>query len=146
MRDNVSMDAQAFVLQQMNDALTQVTACFAGAPASYYDVKITSQAFTPAETLAHFSECYLAFEKSLTGEEHAWGTYEPADTAPEALMADFQRRHAAAVQVLSGSPSDEVLKHASAYLTAHDFYHVGQLVLARLEVEPEWSHYSIYGM
>lgn len=108
---------------------------------------IPSHSMTPFQVLGHLTECCHAFMKSANGEEHAWGTFQPASTTFADLTQEWQQTREQAVEIaLSRSEDPKVVHHAIDFLAAHDYYHVGQLCTHRLGLNPEWNMYSIYGM
>ncbi|HMS55749.1 MAG TPA: DinB family protein [Fimbriimonadaceae bacterium] len=113
-----------------------------GMEEAHYGFKVTPQAMTPAETLEHLAECYVAFQKIASGEQHDWGSYSAPDKSPAALMANWEAERAKAVAFALSD--DSHAEHAHDFISAHDHYHVGQLALIRMAVDPSWDPYSIY--
>ena len=112
-------------------------------PSDQWDARINDQTMSAKEVVAHLTECCLAFQKSAKGEQHEWGTYVPADTSVEGLLATMRAERAACGAMLA-SANDDQLKEAFMYIHTHDAYHVGQLVSLRLTLNPEWNSYAIY--
>ena len=46
--------------------------------------------------------------------------------------------------VQEAGDDEKTLRNAAAYITSHDFYHVGQMATFRLTHSPGWDAYSIY--
>lgn len=113
-----------------------------GMDEAHYSHKVTPQAMTAAETLAHLAECYVAFQKIATGEKHDWGSYVAPDNSPAGLLATWEAERAKAVEFALSDESHA--EHAHDFISAHDNYHVGQLALVRMAVDAGWDPYSIY--
>ncbi len=100
---------------------------------------------SPRQHATHLSEAYVAAVKHAKGEKHDWGSYQPAGSTWDAVLQDWRTRRAEAVEALLGAGDDESLKSASDYIVGHDHYHVGQMCSVRLNLNPQWNAYSIYG-
>lgn len=129
---------------QFEDAGHQVSQAIAGLDDPGMDHRPTPGGLTPRETLRHLAEAYVAFAKSCRGEKHEWGTYEVQDTSTEALVAHWRRTREDAVRLALEQSEPANLLNACAYIVAHDYYHVGQLVQTRLAYDPSWNSYAIY--
>lgn len=136
----------ALLLAALKDARQQVAACYQDAPDGFADVRITPEAMTPAQMIGHLNECYIAVEKEAKGERHEWGTYDAGGKSLAELVAEWEARHAEVTAKAEGGVSLEVAKAILSFVILHNAYHVGQLVLARLQVQPDWNVYAIYGM
>jgi hypothetical protein len=136
----------ALLIAALEDVRRQVAACYADAPEGFADVRITSDAMTPKELIAHLNECYVAVEKEANGEKHEWGTYDAGGKSLGDLMSEWEARHSEIVAKAEAGVSLDVAKAMLTFVILHNAYHVGQLVLARLQVQPDWNVYSIYGM
>jgi hypothetical protein len=135
------------LLQKQIDGVgLQISAVFNGLDDSQADIKAAPHMMSPRETSIHLAECYEASEKAARGEEHSWGTYQPAGTGLTELVAEMKSKREAAVQAISGAEPDKAVHAATDYIILHDAYHVGQMCANRLAVDPEWNAYSIYGM
>lgn len=121
----------------------QLEACFAGMDADDWESRLTEQAMTPLEIAAHLAEAYQAFITLTEGREHRWGSFKIEPNTPEAVLSEMFRLRQQAID--SVGERDVMIRAAFDYLTAHDAYHVGQLVLARLQVHPDWNFMAIYG-
>jgi hypothetical protein len=42
------------------------------------------------------------------------------------------------------SDDDKILQSGAGYIVGHDNYHLGQLVITRMALDPSWEPYSIY--
>ncbi len=112
-------------------------------PSDQWEARINDQTMSAKEMVAHLTECYIAFQKSTKGESHEWGSYVPADSSVEGLLAAMRSERAASGALLEAA-TDDHLKEAFMYIHTHDTYHVGQLVSLRLTLNPEWNSYAIY--
>lgn len=138
------MKTTEFLKYQFDDGEYQIEKCMEGLTEAEFDTRPSPHAKSPREILEHLCECYEAFLASTEGKSHSWGTYAIENKSSANLLATFRdlRRRATAAAV--AQEEEETLKHAHAYIVAHDNYHVGQLALARLTLNPEWDGYSIY--
>ncbi len=137
------MTTNEFVVRQIRDTGNQVRKSLFDLPEEHWNARINDQAMSPAETLAHLTECLLAFQASTEGREHAWGSYAPSDTGPQGLMNAWEAERGKVLE-MAESLSEEHLGHASDFVALHDAYHVGQLCNLRLLLNPEWNAYAIY--
>jgi len=138
------MNATEFLKHQLEDGLFQLEKCVEGLDEKGFDTRPAPNAMSPREIVEHLCECYVAFIASAEGREHSWGTYSIEDKSSANLMKTFRELRAQAAAMATDKSHGETLKHAHAYIVAHDNYHVGQLALARLTENPEWNPYSIY--
>ena len=137
------MTAKELLEFQIDDAGYQLDQVLSGFPEAAMDHKAEGLTMTPRESISHLCEAYLALDKTIKGEKHEWGTYQPVDTSTASLLSEMKSLRDSAVAG-SLTDDDDKLKEGHAFIVAHDYYHVGQMCLARLAVEPEWNCYSIY--
>lgn len=137
------MTTKELLQHQINDSGFQLDKVFDGIDASL-DAKLTEKAMTPRETIAHLGECYTAVITETGGGKHEWGTYTPATTEWPALWNDVKDLRAKAAAAAVEKEGWE--EHASGFLPAHDYYHIGQMAALRIVRDPEWDPYSIYNM
>ncbi len=130
----------------LKDAGFQLEQVFLGMPEAAVDRKLSPNGMSPREILQHLTECYLAFQEESRGEKHDWGTYKAPDTAWEALHRSWAEARAESARIAQETDDPNLQAKAIELLALHDAYHVGQLSLIRLDVEPDWNMYSIYGM
>lgn len=138
------MTAQDLLRSQIEDSGKQLTAVLAGLTEGQADFKAVPSAMTPRELLIHLCEAYQAAITELAGGKHEWGSYAPPSTDWLPLVDTFQGLRSEAARAAL-SEDDHGLKTGSAYIVAHDYYHVGQLCQARIALDPNWDPYSIYG-
>lgn len=137
------MDATELFVSLYDSGGSQLGAVFADFPADAWDKKVTPGSMSARETAVHLSEAYVACGKHLEGEEHSWGTYTVDTDDPQRLIAHmFKERDVLKMAALKKGP--EEFRTVLAYSSNHDYYHVGQMVALRLEVQPDWDSYSIY--
>lgn len=140
------MEASAVVLAQLEEVGGQLERCVEGLSAQNWSYSVNPHAMTAAQMFRHLSECCVAFQKSLSGDEHQWGSYTVDSDDPEEIMKIWKEERKKAVDGLAAADATpEMLMNASHYLVMHDAYHVGQLVTLRLTINPQWDSYSIYG-
>ena len=75
-----------FTAETLDTTAKQIEAVYRGLPEPDWDKRLDDKSMSPAETLAHFTECCLAMQTTVAGGEHDWGSYEAVDTSPEGLM------------------------------------------------------------
>jgi hypothetical protein len=138
------MTATDLIKDQLDDSGYQLAKVIDGMPESGFDHKLTDIAMTPREQIAHLCEAYECFSVNAGGGKYEWGTYtaETGDTA--ALTVEFSKQRQKAVSAALSDASDEKIKLANDYIVGHDYYHVGQMCLSRLAVQPDWDSYTIY--
>ena len=138
------MDAKELFVHEFDDAGYQLSQVFAGLPEESWDAKVHPSAMSARETAAHLAEAYVACSKEVQGNEHEWGSYQPASAEPQGLLGALtQERNAARAAVLA-SADPHALKSGLAFTANHDYYHVGQMATLRLHLDPEWDAYCIY--
>lgn len=138
------MTALEFLQHQLNDGRFQIERCYEGLDEAGLDYRPAPQAMSPREILEHYCECHQAFLDSTEGKKFSWGEYSLPDKSGPALKRTFEDLRSRAEAAIAANPDETTLKNAHAYLIAHDAYHVGQLALTRLALNPEWDPYSIY--
>lgn len=136
------MTAKELTLWQMEHVGKQVEKAVDGLSDAGWDHKPSPGAMCPREIIEHLCECVVAFDKSTKGEKHDWGNFSIDDKSPANLLSELRRLRSAALA--SVTDSDEILREAFLFGSAHDAYHVGQLCAARLDLDPNWNPYSIY--
>lgn len=129
---------------QIDNVGKQLTAAFVGASEAALTTKLTPEGMSGYEMLDHLGDCYSAMIQSTSGGgEYAWGSYKLPDGDFNSKWATLQDlRSKAKAAALGGS--EDALKHAFDFISAHDAYHVGQMALLRLQHEPGWDPYSLY--
>jgi uncharacterized damage-inducible protein DinB len=137
------MDALQISLTASDKALRQFTTALNGLSEAESAAKLGEHSLSPNEMTLHLAECRAAVMAQIAGQEHEWGTFQPAEgEAPTAALERMQgEAKAAAAAAADPAKAAEVVMD---YMALHDAYHVGQLVTYRLTCQPEWDHYSIY--
>ena len=139
------MTGSELIQAQIDMLTTQVEACYAGLAPEDFERDIVPQMMKPARVLDHLAECVHAFLAKKDGAEYdQWGVTGLTGTLEERMAAYRELRELAKAGI-AGREDEQALIAASDFLTAHDAYHVGQLVTMRLTLDPEWNAYSIYG-
>lgn len=138
------MTAKELVLGQLNSTGKQLAEVFTNLPDSAADVKISSASMTPREIAGHLCECYIAFDAASQGKQHEWGSFVAPDLPMNQLVSHLMDLRNKAVQIVTDSDQDTHLGEAMDYVSNHDSYHIGQLVLARIQADPGWDPYSLY--
>lgn len=129
---------------QIEDAGYQVVQAITGLDDAGLDYRPTPTGFTPRETLIHLAEAYVALAKTLSGEKHEWGSYEMPDTSAPKILETWLQTREETIRIAMSKTEASDITHIHNYLIAHDYYHVGQLVQARLAYDPSWDSYAIY--
>lgn len=140
------MTAKELALHNVADTGYQLEMVFKGLSDADWDFKVNDTAMSPRELAAHLSDCYLAYDRSQRGEPHEWGSFQSKATDGPSAYAEMLAHRATAVKWLDDAATDKALKESSAYIALHDAYHVGQMCLTRLKLDPAWDGYSIYKM
>jgi hypothetical protein len=138
------MTAAELLKDQLDDSGYQITKVLEGMPESGMDHKVTPGSMTPREQISHLCEAYEAFKINSAGGKYEWGSYKAAAHETGALTAEFQAKRGEAVAAALANPTPETMKHAHEFIVGHDYYHVGQMCLARLAIQPDWNSYAIY--
>lgn len=138
------MTGKELLQYQLNTVGHQINKCIEGLDESQVDAKANEQSMSAKETLIHLTECYLASQAALRGEDYAWGSYQAPDSSWAAVLGAFQSTRGNTVHQVIESTSDKALRIGTDYMALHDAYHVGQMVTLRLTLTPDWNSYSIY--
>jgi|SRR5579862_9266229 len=136
------MTANQLLDYQISQSGRQVEACLSGMTSEAFESK--TNGMSPQEILIHLSEAYQAFLTVAKGEKHNWGSFVVADRSMSAVLDIFRNLRQEAAELAASTGEEAVIKEGYDYVVAHDNYHVGQLVLSRLQSEPGWDAYSIY--
>lgn len=138
------MTGKSLLEHEMTQSGNQLSACLNGMSEAAMDMPCSPVGMTPRAILEHLCEAYEAFILSCKGGTYNWGSFAIPDKSTENVKAVFTELRNRAVTSALESDDETNQKHAYDYIVAHDNYHVAQLVLSRLQVEPEWDSYSIY--
>lgn len=136
------MTGQELLQYQIDDCTYQLQKVLEGMSEETLNYRLNDSAMSPRETVAHFCECYTALLAASRGEQHSWGTFKVADCDTQPLLAEFWDLRGKAVATNDGS--EKASKNLHMFLLAHDYYHIGQMALVRVTLEPSWDPYSIY--
>lgn len=113
-------------------------------PSEAFDKKATAASMSAKETVSHLAECFVAVEAALDGLEYQWGAPPDLGERPQEVSEEFfRRRSSTAARLVAAGDKGATL--GVDYLAMHEQYHIGQLCLLRMEFEPGWNAYSIYG-
>lgn len=138
------MTGKELLQYQLEQVGKQLDACLDGISDTAFNTKCAPNGMAPGEILEHLCEAYQAFVAHTTGEKHSWGTFSIHDKCADNLKKVFHEMRAAAVAAALAGEDEDRQKGAYDYIIGHDNYHVGQLVLARLQVEFDWDSNAIY--
>lgn len=138
------MTALTLFQAQLEDAGFQLSKVLEGMPETAMDLKATEGGMSPREQIAHLMEAYEAFLCQSAGRDYEWGTFKPSRSDSNGLIDEFQVQRGKAIAAALAKEDDASLLQANMYILGHDYYHVGQLCLARLAAQPDWNPYSIY--
>ena len=137
------MTATELIAFQLDDVGNQLKKVLDGME-KHKNHKVCDKSMSPAETIEHLCECYQAFTTESQGGTHEWGSFFLSDKSWESLTSQFTSMRDRAVRLAKASEETRVLRAASAYMVAHDAYHVGQLASCRIDADEAWDPYSIY--
>ena len=138
------MTAKELLKYELDQVGKQIDVCLKGMSEQGFDTKCSPAGMTPREMLEHLCEAYLALAAHAKGEKYEWGSFAIEDKSTDNVLATFRDLRSKAVEAALGGDEDEAMRNAYDYIVGHDNYHVSQLVLSRLQVEPEWNSYEIY--
>ena len=138
------MDGKSLLDSSISGAGTQLTRTLAGLTDEALDFRAHPSAMSLREQLVHLSECYLAMEAEVKGQEYDWGSYKSDLTTVNELVADLFARRRVATDIALSNEEPAAMLTAVSFLVLHDAYHVGQLCLLRQAFDPEWSSFAIY--
>lgn len=127
---------------QLATSGNQLTKVFEGMPENLFEEKLVPSAMSPADTLIHLSECYVASKAAMSGEKHEWGTFTIEDRSPANLLAVHKSLRDQACEAALAQPDH--VDHAFDFIVLHDCYHIGQMAQFRLANTPDWNPYSLY--
>ncbi|MFN8221317.1 MAG: hypothetical protein U0S12_14440 [Fimbriimonadales bacterium] len=126
----------------IDDVGMQLGKVYEGLDEAHYDHRVCPQAMSPREILEHLCECYTAVITETSGGTHEWGSFSIEDKSAANLKAKLSELRGQAKRAALAA-SDPKIGHA--YIVSHDAYHVGQMALVRLNTDPNWNPYSLYG-
>ncbi len=130
-----SIEKGAFQLEQVLKDL----------PEEAWARRVVPTAMTPFETVEHLVHCYGAFLATSSDEAFDWSVpFKLASTQLHEAMLDLERIRQEAINRVRTSPEEKVLGLALDYMIQHDSYHIGQLALFRMSIDPNWDPYSLY--
>jgi uncharacterized damage-inducible protein DinB len=138
------MTVEEFFLANAAHTAHQIDVVFRKFTGDQWDTKLVPEAMSPRETLAHLCDCYQCASQRARGEEPAWGSFKPEDDDPARLEETRQRLRAKAIEEAVAVGDHALLAELYAYLHEHEAYHVGQLCLLVVRLDPAWDPYSIY--
>ncbi|HXH62246.1 MAG TPA: DinB family protein [Fimbriimonadaceae bacterium] len=138
------MHASELIGYQLEASGKQIEKALEGLDESKWEGRLRADCMSPAETVAHLTECYIAAQKDIAGKQHEWGSYFASEDTPEGLLKTMRAEREKACESIRGANDENALKAATQYIVLHDAYHVGQLSAYRMGVEPEWDSYTIY--
>lgn len=136
------MTAEELLRKQVDNAGYQLNQILNDFPESGVDIAPVAHMMTARQIAVHLCETYVAVKTLAQGGNHQWGSFiADAETWPELLASMTQLREDGLNAAFAASNGVDIL---SDYVVGHDYYHVGQLVAARLAAEPNWDMYVIY--
>lgn len=138
------MSESNLLTAQLKDISYQLEKCLEGLTSADGEYRVAPTAFSITEIVNHLSETYTAVKTVGEGGKHEWGSYQPVSTDLPVAVAELWRLRALALDSLNALDAEKRTAIASDYIVLHDAYHVGQLVLSRLALQPEWDSFSIY--
>src|SRR5689334_22675098 len=105
------MEAKDLFASLYDNAGFQLQQVFKDIPAGGWDAKVTPSSMSPRETAAHLTEAYTACNKMLKGEEHSWGTFQPASTESDGLLSEMWKEREDAKSAALNANDPTVFKH-----------------------------------
>lgn len=138
------MTTKDLLKQQMDDAGFQLEKALEGVNDAGADHKVCASAMSARETAEHLCEAYTAAAAAAAGNKHEWGSYSLEDKSWDNVMTTFRRLRSEAVAGVLAADEERAASLGSAFIIAHDYYHVGQLASSRIDSDGAWDPYSIY--
>ena len=139
------MTANELLRYEIDQVGFQIRACLDDMPEAGMDAPCGPGAMSPRDLLEHMCEAYVALIASCQGKKHEWGSFSVSDKSTDNLKSTYFTTREQAVEAVLAKDDDASIKHAYDFVVGHDNYHVGQFVLSRLQVQPDWNSYAIYG-
>jgi uncharacterized damage-inducible protein DinB len=133
-----------FLTHAIDEVGGQIDQVLNGLPSDHHDHRLTSKAMTPRETQLHLAEVYQAVITEAAGEKYEWGSFKVEDDSWENLWRLRHELRSQAKAALTQGADERLPRLALDYIVSHDAYHVGQMALLRMELDPNWDPYSIY--
>lgn len=131
-------------LQSTNYQITKVFEGFSDERGEF-DIRICPEAKTARETLEHLCDCYQGFMEMSHDKEYVWGSFHAENQSTSQLLETcHELRKKAENFALSHAHDPKAAEFALGMLSLHEAYHVGQMCLLRIRVDPTWNPYSIY--
>lgn len=128
--------------RQTTDAGKMLAKAFEGIEERDADTRLEPM-MSAREQANHLTECYIAAKKYCAGEKHDWGTYAPSAESLDQQLAEMFARRDEAVATLLALEDSAQAEH-EGFLVGHDHYHVGQMAILHLTIDPAWDPYCIY--
>lgn len=138
------MTVHELLIQHLDRSARQVSICIDGLDEAQFDVRPLPVMMTAREIIEHLCECYTAYSKYVRKEEHNWGEYAAPDPSVAGLRQTLTALQLEGKKLALGTSDDTALSHAFDYMSNHDSYHIGQLAIIRMHIDPEWNSYSLY--
>jgi hypothetical protein len=137
------MTAKEFAMSMIEDSGFQLNACLNGVTDELSTKAPLNSVMPIREMLVHIAEAYRAIIAGAKGEKYEWGSYaDPGGSFSDLVVAVNSLRSEAVEVALENLETHP--EYAQGYLAAHDYYHVGQLVSLRVNLDREFNPYSIY--
>jgi uncharacterized damage-inducible protein DinB len=137
------MTARELLAYQIDHVGNQLRKTFEGLDGDHRDHRILPQAMTPREILAHLCEVYHACIEEAEGRRYEWGSWKTEDNSWENVKKEFFRMRELAMGAVVRA-GDGFARKGYSFIVDHDAYHVGQMSLIRMSVDPAWDPYSLY--
>ncbi len=138
------MTANEMVQYEIKHIAGQLRAVSEGMPEAGQDFSFTKEGMTPRQMLEHLCEAYDAVPDVAAGRNHEWGKFEAPDKSWAGLKKTLWDLRRKATEAVKDANNDKLAETAHDYIVVHDAYHVGQMALIRMHVDPDWDPHSIY--
>ena len=110
-----------------------------------FDLRICPEARTAREILEHLCDCYQGYMDMSHGKQYEWGSFKAEGySALKLLDIRNELRKKAESFALAHANDPKSAEFALGFLVLHETYHVGQMCLLHIKVDPNWNPYSIY--
>lgn len=140
--------SQSLAKKVLDTSGFQVSQVFAGLKDEDWQRRLLPDTMSPQEVILHLTECCKAALHRVTQESDfdGWGKTVMSGSTPEKWIEEFNACRAQAISAGLEEDSERNQEILMDLLSLHEAYHVGQLCTLRLQIDPSWNYYSIYGV
>ena len=138
------MDESTLLLSQLQHNEAMIINLAKNVNDELLDYKPTPRAMSIRQHFVHLTECHLACEEYMRGDDHKWGSYIAQNSDFKAIYEEYLTTRNLAIRLLLSSESHKALAMLSDLVALHEPYHIGQMSLNRQGFDSSWDSESIY--